>query len=447
MATRKSHQKSPAQLFLWSLLDPARPALVGELKHMSNGDCSLTYEATWLAAGFALSPDLPLAQDAYAPVHHHARLSGAPGAVDDARPDRWGEKVIRYLHKPAATVYDHLYFAGHERFGALGVSDSKDIYAPFGGTTLPRPKDAPATIENMSEAIRIIESGVGELDEQMRALVSAGGSLGGAKPKAAISIGGREFVIKFYNAEPFDQPLVEHATMELARAAGLDVARTQLIQLTGEHAVAIERFDRVGDQRVHCISACTLLRSMTPGGQDPTFGYPHLARALKQFGDIQTLNAQLRELFKRMIFNILIANTDDHEKNHSLMCAVSGRTMRMTLSKAYDIVPTGSGATEHQFFISETSREPSLDDAMGVCGVFNLTPPDAAADVAEIIAKVDGWKAFFVGLGVTARDIDELEPLIDSEGLFVQRTGFDPAKYSSTKPVRKKRAGAKAFRE
>ena len=119
----------------------------------------------------------------------------------------------------------------------------------------------------------------------------------------------------------------------------------------------------------------------------------------------------------------------------------------MTLSKAYDIVPTGSGATEHQFFISETSREPSLDDAMGVCGVFNLTPPDAAADVAEIIAKVDGWKAFFVGLGVTARDIDELEPLIDSEGLFVQRTGFDPAKYSSTKPVRKKRAGAKAFRE
>lgn len=442
MATRRSHQKPPAQLFLWSLLDPARPTVVGELKHMRNGDCSLTYEATWLAAGFALSPDLPLAQDAYAPVHHHVRQSGAPGAVDDARPDRWGEKLIRYLYKPAATVYDHLYFAGHERFGALGVSDSKDIYTPFGGTTLPRLQDAPA----ISAAIRIIESGVGELDDQMRALVSAGGSLGGAKPKAAISIGSQEFVIKFYNAEPFDQPLVEHATMELARAAGLDVARTQLIQLSGEHAVAVERFDRAGAQRVHCISACTLLRSMTPGGQDPEFGYPQLARALKQFADIQTLNAQLRELFKRMIFNILIANTDDHEKNHSLMCTVSGRTMRMTLSKAYDIVPTGSGATEHQFFISETRREPNLDEAMSVCGVFNLTPPEAAADVAEIIAKVNGWKSFFAGLGVTARDFEELEPLIDSEGLLAQRMGFDSTQYDKAKPARKKRVGARVFR-
>ena len=445
MATRKVHQKSPAQLFLWILLDPAHPVLVGELKHMSSGDCSLTYDANWFATGFALSPDLPLAPGALVPVHHLTRQSGAPGAVDDARPDRWGEKVIRYLHKPAATVYDHLYFAGHERFGALGVSDSKDAYTPFGGYTLPRLEDAQA----ISEAIRIIESGVGELDDQMRALVSAGGSLGGAKPKAAISIGGREFVIKFYNAEPFDHPLVEHATMALARAAGLDVARTQLIQLTGEHAVAVERFDRIGDngeKRSHCISACTLLRAVTPGGQDPEFGYPHLARALKQFGNIQTLDAQLRELFKRMIFNILIANTDDHEKNHSLMCAVSGRTMRMSLSKAYDIVPTGSGATEHQFFISETSKEPSLDEAMSVCAVFNLTPTEAAADVAEIIATVNGWKSFFVGLGITARDLEEIEPLIDSESLLAQRTGFDTARYNNIKTVRKKRTGAKAFR-
>lgn len=147
-----------------------------------------------------------------------------------------------------------------------------------------------------------------------------------------------------------------------------------------------------------------------------------------------------------MIFNILIANTDDHEKNHSLICAVHGRTMRMSLSKAYDIVPTGSGATEHQFFISETSKEPSLDEAMGVCGVFNLTPPEAAAAVAEIITKVSGWKSFFVGLGVTGRDMEELAPLIDSENLLAQRNGFDPAKYNRTKPVRKKRAGAKAFR-
>ena len=115
-------------------------------------------------------------------------------------------------------------------------------------------------------------------------------------------------------------------------------------------------------------------------------------------------------------------------------------------------MPTGSGATEHLFFISETSKEPSLGEAMGVSAVFNLTPPEAAADVAdvadvaEIIAKVNGWKSFFVGLGVTARDLEELEPLIDSESLLAQRTGFDTARYNNKKTVRKKRTGAEAFR-
>lgn len=435
-------QKTPAELFLWLLLDPARPVLIGEIKQMVNGDCSLSYDDQWITNGFALSPDLPLIQGVYAPVHHHARESGAPGVADDARPDRWGEKVIRYLHKPAAMVYDLLYFAGHERFGALGSSTSKAAYIPFGGCSMARLQD----VQELSEAVHIIESGLGELAEQQAFLANAAGALGGAKPKAAISIHGNEYVIKFFNGEPTDQPLVEHATMSLARAAGLDVAETHLVRLATEHALAVERFDRVDGKRVHCISACTLLRSITPGGEDPEFGYPQLARGLKLFANVNTLDTQLRELFRRMVFNILVANTDDHEKNHSLVCTITGRTMRMDLSKAYDIVPTGSGATEHEFYISETSKEPCLEEAMRSCRVFNLEPADAASEVAKLIAVVNDWKPFFSNLGVTPGDISELEELIDSDTLMAQRSGFDPSIYVDVKEPRAKKSGAKAFR-
>jgi serine/threonine-protein kinase HipA len=460
MATHPKHQATPAQLFVWLLLDPRSPQLVGELTRQSNGDVGLQYDPQWLQTGFALSADMPLAAQLFTPVHPHARQSGAPGALDDARPDRWGEKVIRYLYRPGASVFDNLYFAGDERFGALGVSGSRNAYIPFMQRPLPRLEDA----SDLNAAIQIIESGQGELQAHQRALVGAGGSLGGAKPKAAIAIDGEEWVLKFFNGEPFDLPLVEHATMALAHQAGLQVAQTMPVRLHGENALAVKRFDRErvgsvgaaeGDgnmgggytARVHCISACTLLRSEVPTGMEPEFGYPHLARALRRYADLRTLDAQLLELFRRMVFNILMANTDDHEKNHALRCQISGRTMQLELSPAYDVVPTGSGALEHQFMVSETSREPSLAQAMTGTESFGLTPLDAAKEVAHIITVVNGWQTHFQTLGVTQTDIAEIAALVDAPALLAQRQSFDVASYAhGGKPGRKTRLGAKVFR-
>ncbi len=445
MATTKvAHQASPERLFAWMLLDPQHPQLVGEIIRQSNGDVGLQYTQTWLDQGFALSDDMPLEAQVFTPQHRNLRMPAAPGALDDARPDRWGEKVIRYLYKPGASVYDNLYFAGDERFGCLGIGASDRVYAPFRERALPRLEDA----SDLNAAVQIIESGEGELQAQQRALIGAGGSLGGAKPKAAIAIDGEEWVLKFFNGEPFDLPLVEHATMTLARRAGLDVAHTMPIRLEAEHALAVKRFDRDGNgMRVHCQSACTLLRAETPTGMEPDFGYPHLARALRRAANPQSLDAQLRELFRRMVFNILLANTDDHEKNHALLCHVRGRTMQLELSPGYDIVPTGSGALAHQFMVSETSREPSLAEAMSGGESFNLSPADAANELAKNIAVVDNWQVHFQTVGVTPSDIAEVAALVDAPDLLEQRRTFNVNAYSgASKQRRKPGGGAKAFR-
>lgn len=113
-------------LYLWWLGNPADPRLISELHVVrTNQGVSLTYDARWLATGFALSEDLPLQTGTFLPQVERT----AAGAVDDARPDRWGEKVIRVLDKPVRlAVLDFLFYAGDERFGALGVSVSRDAY-------------------------------------------------------------------------------------------------------------------------------------------------------------------------------------------------------------------------------------------------------------------------------------------------------------------------------
>lgn len=406
---------SPASLYAWMLL--GAPRLVGQIIKQSNGDVGLQYDPAWVASGFALSADMPLGGNTFTPVHRLHRLAGAPGALDDARPDRWGEKVIRYLYKPGASVYDNLYFAGDERFGALGVSSSATAYVPFMERPLPRLHDA----QNLSDAAKVISSGEGELDAQKRAIIGAAGSLGGAKPKAVITIAGEEWVLKFSNGEPYDLPLAEHACMTLATRAGLHMATTQMVPLLAESAVAVKRFDRQAGERRHCISASTLLRSEVPASITPEYGYPQLARALRRSGNVTTVDAQLHELFGRMVFNILIANTDDHEKNHALLCQMNGRTMTLELSPAYDVVTTGSGAVDHEFMISDTSHAPDLKAALSVAADFGLTPDQAAAVVARIATVVDEWVAHFQALGVTERDIRELSAFIDHPDLLEQR--------------------------
>jgi len=192
-------------LFLWFLSDPTAPRYVGQLRLVDAGrGVSLHYGADWLASGFPLSEDLLLVDFEQLP-----RWKGmAVGAVDDARPDRWGERVIQYLDKPARlSIMEYLFYAGDDRFGALGVSTSATTYLPRASSPLPRLAQA----QQLSEIVHKV-SAKEPVSSIERKMLAASGSFGGAKPKALIDIAGEPWIIKFFNNEPIDVPLVEHAS-------------------------------------------------------------------------------------------------------------------------------------------------------------------------------------------------------------------------------------------
>ena len=431
-------------LHLWYLGEPAAPRYVGALQLVAAGKgVSLRYSAQWLASGFAMSEDLPLVEGEFLPAGRLAAdTPRAVGAVDDARPDRWGEKVIRFIDRPKRlSLMEYLYFAGDDRFGALGVSTSATVYSPREGGPLPRLEQA----QQLSEIVAKIEASepINALEAK---LIAGGGSpLGGTKPKALISIEGVQWVIKFFNNEPVDSPLIEHATMTLAQRAGITVAQTQAIRLAGVHAIAVRRFDREPGRRIHSISAGTALRAAAASGAEPEMGYPELARTLRRAGITQddTNLHDARELFRRMVFNILIDNTDDHEKNHALLVVQPQAHGRLKLAPAYNVLPTNSGQGYQEFICGAQGRESTLDNAMSQCEAFGLLTEQAAAEVARVVEVVNGWQAHFAQQGVTARDLRSLAERIDGQALREQRLGFEAARYESVpaRKVRKVRPG------
>ena len=430
-------------LHLWYLADPANPRYVGALKLVSAGKgVSLHYGADWLAHGFPLSEDLPLVDTEFLPP---GRLSAdaqrAVGAVDDARPDRWGEKVIRFVDRPKRlSLMEYLYYAGDDRFGALGVSTSKEAYLPRSGGPLPRLEDA----QSLSEVVAKIEAAEPLTALEARIIAGGGSPLGGAKPKALIDIDGEPWVIKFFNNEPVDTPLVEHASMTLSQRAGITVAETQMAPLVVFHAVAIRRFSRVRGHRIHSISAGTAIRAATASGQEPQMGYPALARVLRRVGvaEAGVHQSDARELFRRMVFNILMDNTDDHEKNHALLVVNPYGNGRLKLAPAYDILPTHSGQGHQEFICGALGHESTLDNAMSECEAFGLLPNEAAQEVARVIEVVDGWRTHLAQVGVSAADIEYLGQFIDGDELLAQRMGFEASRFANAggkraKPVKR----------
>ena len=422
-------------LYLWFLADPAVPRYVGQLRLVEVGrGVSLQYGADWLASGFPLSEDLLLVD-----IEHLPHWKGlAAGAVDDARPDRWGERVIQYIDKPARlSIMEYLFYAGDERFGALGVSTAADAYKPRIKSPLPRLEQA----QRLSEIVHKV-SAKEPINDIERKMLAAGGSLGGAKPKALIEIAGVQWVIKFFNNEPIDVPLIEHASMTLAKLAGIQVAETLVVPLVGEHALAVRRFDRDAAMRIHCISAGTALRAATASGQEPMFGYPSLAQLLRRAGvaeDDRNL-LDMQELFRRMVFNILIDNTDDHEKNHALMVVAPTRQGKYRLAPAYDVLTTNSGQGYQEFIVGTARRDSTLSNAMSQCELFGYIPAQAAGEVVRVIKVVDTWRKHFADCGVCAADIQSLAERIDGVQLLTQRQAFNPADYATPTRLPRRRS-------
>jgi len=409
----EAYQPQDVMSLWWLGASSGQPSLIGQLfLAEGNRKVGLEYEPAWLQNGFALSEDLPLARGVFLPKERDM----AAGAVDDARPDRWGERVIRSLYKPARlSVLEYLYFGGENRFGALGVSLDPANYQPSGDGVLASLDKLP----DMERAIAAILAGE-NLSEAWARLVQPGPSFGGARPKSLIQMEGAQWVLKFSEGEDFNTELVEHATMRLAAQCGINVAETRALPLPRRHALAVKRFDRSGAQRSHVISANTVLRAA-----GLPMGYPELAQSMRRIARADAIRTQQKELFRRMVFNILIDNTDDHEKNHAFVRAADGF---YDLSPAYDVLPSVQGLGQQQLRVGKREAESSIENALSEVQAFGLTKDSAVEVVKQITAAVDGWKENFRSQGVKERDLETMAQYIDGPFLKAQRAAFSQPK-------------------
>ena len=401
-----SRTMPPDTLYLWYMGDPRAPVLVGELNLvMSRRGVSLRYAEDWIKHGFPLSEDLPLNDMEHFPREKDA----AAGAVDDARPDRWGERVIRLLDRPPRlSVLEFLYYAGDDRFGALGVSTSQTAYQPREIGPLPKLVD----VDAVHDVVRRVLANEPVEDRQKR-LVVPGVTMGGTRPKALFQLGGEEWVLKFAEDDRPAEPLIEHAAMTLAAKAGVVVAETQPIFFKTGVAVAIRRFDRVAGRRLHALSANVALKA---AGVE--LSYPNLALLLRRRGVADVNLAQMHELFRRLVFNILIDNTDDHEKNHVILVT---EDHQYALAPAFDVLPIGQSLGYQALVVGERGAESSIENALTAAAQYWLTPQAALAEARRVARVVDGWRAHFAAVGLSDAVLDELTYHIDSPFLLKQR--------------------------
>jgi serine/threonine-protein kinase HipA len=405
-------------LYLWWLGNPHKARLVGTLRLLvgngrrSNG-VSLEYAENWLNNGFALSEDLPLQRGEALPREKDC----AAGAVDDARPDRWGERVIRHLLKPPRlSTLEFLYYAGDQRFGALGVSKSLESYEPFSEDALPTLADVP----EIFSLVKAVENGE-VIEENLKRLISPGTTLGGARPKALVAIDNVPWVIKFSeHGDTFDSPSIEHATLTLAKLAGIISCETRLLTFNTSkgngNALLVKRFDREGSIRRHAVSAKVALSA---GGSQ--FGYPELALLFRRRGDPAQIENNAEQIFRRMIFNILIDNTDDHEKNHVLILRNDGL---YELAPAFDVLPSGYGLGYQQMRIGKQGTEGTIANALSELSAFRLSKSKAVAIAHDVATVVNRWQQHFIDAGVSPKDVKTLATYIDGPRLLSERVGL-----------------------
>lgn len=393
---------------LWWLGDAQRPQRIGTISLQDQRrKVALRYDPAWMASaeGFALSEDLPL----HAGLHLPPERDSAAGALDDARPDQWGERVIRMIERPPRlSLLEYLYFAGDDRFGALGVSLVDDAYVPAPSAAMPHFD----SLADMHRAVQRILAGEA-VGERERRLLQPGVSMGGARPKSLMQIDGAAWVVKFNDGGELDMPLIEHASLQLAQRCGIQAVSSRVLPLAQGHAVAVRRFDREGARRRHVISAHVALRA----AGEP-LGYPELAQWLRRLAHPERVRAQQHELFRRMVFNILIDNTDDHEKNHALLRGDDGY---WSLSPAFDVLPAAQGLGYQQLRVGRLGHASTVDNALSEARAFGLTPELARQTAADVANGVAAWADVFQAHQVPAADRAMLAQVLEGEHLREQR--------------------------
>lgn len=324
--------------------------------------------------------------------------------IRDAAPDGWGQYLMyKAMGDRLPNEADLLLASGEHRVGALAFGPTPqrpERITPWGQG------DAPGehfTLAELAEAAERAQH-VDELDENLRRLLTAGSSLGGARPKAATELLGQPWIAKFAaRNDSFPECRVELATMRLAAECGLDVPALAFQQVLGRDIYLIERFDRKrsGDQldRLPFASGLTMLGAHE--SEVSRYAYADLAAALRQHGT--RVRTDLGELFRRMVFNILVTNDDDHLRNHGFLWDGTG----WRLSPLYDVVPKPQVGLERRLVlgVGPEGRLATLSNALASAAQFDLGHEEASALIETMADCVhDRWAYQFYVAGISAAD-------------------------------------------
>lgn len=352
------------------------------------------------------------------------------GGIRDAAPDAWGRRVIEAkLKVPANSLPESKYLlhAGSDRVGALDVRESLQ--------EAPRPGLATwNSLQYLMEAAERIEEGQ-PIPANLEVIFQDGTALGGARPKASVRDEAQVlWLAKFSSrSDAFNIPLVEYCALRLAAEAGLTVPPLQYLTLGSRSVMLIRRFDRywvaadatataplpdnlmdtvpaarVVEKRMPFVSGLTLLAC--DESESRTKSYGDLAGAIRRYCHPAVIREDNRQLFSRMVYNVLVSNDDDHLRNHGFVWNPRLRGWR--LSPLYDVLPRPSVAFERQLHlgIGPQGRAATLDNAFAAREMFTLSQADAAGAIAAIWATVREWRVYFEGFGATPEQIDRVAP-------------------------------------
>lgn len=380
-------------VYAWIYLPQAtEPVVAGRLdieKTAAGTIGHFTYGQSYLARAEAIPLDpvvLPLARG----VTDFVTLSGFPGCVLDSCPDKWGMKVIDRLDGSKAYPIGYILMNDPGRAGALAFSRSAEE----------RPRELESrqfTLEELWEAANAVELNRDVDPELLKALHPGAG---GARPKCNVVDQDGIWIAKFPSIQDNTRisiPRLEHAIMRLAEQCGIRTAETRLEKVGDKDICLVKRFDRTanGDQiyRKAFLSARSVFYADPAFASVGTGSYGRIARWLQRYGQ-----AEREEVFRRMVFNVAVRNSDDHELNHGLVYAERGS---FNLSPAYDIVPvlTPHQVHHHALLIGDSSAGTVANLLSGI-EAFGLNRNDALGIIADIESKIKGcWQEVFYEAG------------------------------------------------
>ena len=398
--------------------------LVGELGYESlrgSDSYSFKFADGWIRKynAITLSEDL----NNYPGIQYTQLNKDIFGCFADALPDRWGRTLLRRREqilaqeesRPVRRLSSFDFLTGIDDFSRMGglrfkeTLDGEFINADK-SLRIPPLTDLRELIAASKEIEKSEDANTLPEKRWIAQLVQPGSSLGGARPKANVVDTDRSiYVAKFPSLkDDYDAGLWEHFCHILAQNAGINVAETKVLQINDKHHTLLSRrFDRTNEgKRIHFASAMTLLG--LNDGDNATTGHGYIDIVDFIISGCTDVDVNLRELFRRVAFNICVGNSDDHFRNHGFLLTAKG----WTLSPAYDMNPTQN---DHQsLLINSKTNKADLSILLASCEEYMLTLEVAKGIINEVVAAVKDWRVLANRLGIAKREMSLFEGVFDN---------------------------------